>query len=146
MARSRARLALPIILGAFVACAVVQVFLAGLGVFDDARSFVTHREFGYAFGWLTLVALILALVAGSPRRITGLVALLLLLFTLQSVFVAVRADLPMVAALHPLNGFALLGAAIVATRRAWVARRSPAESEQAAPDAGRLGVAPEGRR
>jgi len=129
MIRSRARVALPIVLAAFVACAVVQVFLAGLGVFNDPGTFVTHREFGYAFGWLTLVALILALVAGTPRRITGLVALILVQFTLQSVFVAIRAELPMLAALHPLNGFALLGVAILATRRAWLARRAVAMSE-----------------
>ena len=55
MIRSFSRRALPIAAGAFVACAVVQVFLAGLGVFDDPRSFITHREFGYVFGWLTLI-------------------------------------------------------------------------------------------
>lgn len=146
MVRSRARLALPIVLAAFVACAVVQVFLAGLGVFNDPRSFVTHRQFGYAFGWLTLIALILALVGGSPRRITGLVAVLLLLFALQSVFVAVRANLPMVAALHPLNGFALLGVAIVATRRAWQARRTATADEPGLHQGGRMAsMAEDGR-
>lgn len=146
MVRSRARLALPIVLAIFVACAVIQVFLAGLGVFNDPDAFVTHREFGYAFGWLTLVALILALIAGSPRRITGPVALLLLLFALQSVFVAVRADLPMVAALHPLNGFLLLGTAFVATRRAWDARRAPAAADTDAPEDPRLASAAEAGR
>ena len=146
MVRSRARLALPIVLAIFVACAVVQVFLAGLGVFDDPRSFITHREFGYAFGWLTLVALILGLVAGAPRRTTGLVALLLVLFALQSVFVAVRAELPMVAALHPLNGFLLLGTAFVATRRAWDDRRAPTAADSEALEAGQLASAAEAGR
>jgi hypothetical protein len=146
MVRSRARLALPVVLAAFVACAVVQVFLAGLGVFSDPRSFITHRDFGYAFGWLTLVALIVALVAGSPRRITGPVALLLLLFALQSVFVAVRADLPAVAALHPLNGFLLLGTAVLATRRAWDARRSPVAIPSDGLEGGRLAPAAEAGR
>jgi hypothetical protein len=123
MVRSSARQALPFVTGAFVACAIVQVFLAGLGVFDDPRSFVTHREFGYLFGWLTLVGLILALVGRSSRRIVGLAALLLAQFALQSVFVALRADLPAIAALHPLNGFALLGVSIVTTRLAWGERR-----------------------
>jgi len=128
MIRSLARQAHPIASGAFVACAVVQVFLAGLGVFDDPRAFITHREFGYAFGWLTLIILILALVGRSPRRITGLSILLLVQFALQSVFVALRGSLPAVAALHPLNGFALLGVAIVATRLSWVARRVPVDA------------------
>lgn len=146
MARSRARLALPIVLAAFVACAVIQVFLAGLGVFSDPRAFVTHREFGYAFGWLTLVALIAALVAGSPRRTTGLVAALLLLFALQSVLVAVRADLPAVAALHPLNGFLLLGTALVATRRAWAERRAPAGAAAKQLEGGHLAAPAEAGR
>ncbi len=35
MIRSISRQLLPIAAGAFVACAIVQVFLAGLGVFDN---------------------------------------------------------------------------------------------------------------
>ena len=131
MVRSFARLVLPFVLAAFVACAIAQVFLAGLGVFDDPRAFISHREFGYVFGWLTLVALIVALVARSPRRIIGLSALLLVQFAFQSVFVAIRGDLPAIAALHPLNGFALLGVAIVATRLSWAARRVPDASATA---------------
>ena len=52
----------------FLLCVIVQLFLAGLGVFDAYRNFVTHREFGYSFGWLALVMLVLALVGRLPRR------------------------------------------------------------------------------
>ena len=128
MIRSLSRRVLPIAAGAFVACAVVQVFLAGLGVFDDPRSFITHREFGYTFGWLTLAILVLALLGRAPRRIIGLSVLLLVLFTLQSVFIALRADFPAVAALHPVNGFLILWTAVVITRESWAARRVTAES------------------
>jgi hypothetical protein len=132
MVRSLARLALPFAAGAFVACAVVQVFLAGLGVFDDPNSFVTHREFGYTFGWLTLIILVLALVGRAPRRVIGLSVLLLVLFSFQSIFVALRTDYPAVAALHPLNGFAILAVAVVTTREAWAVRRvAPAPSPAA---------------
>ena len=126
-----ARAGLPLAAGAFVACAIMQVFLAGLGVFDDPEAFVTHREFGYLFGWLTLVVLVLALVSRSSRRIVGLSFLLLILFAFQSVFVALRSDLPALAALHPLNGFAILVVAGVVTRLAWLARRSEASTERA---------------
>jgi hypothetical protein len=118
MVRSYARGALPWVAGAFVACALVQVFLAGLGVFDDPRSFITHREFGYTFSWLILVLVVLAVVGRAPRRITGLSLLLGLQFVLQSVFVAVRADMPAVAALHPVNGFLILLVGVVLTREA----------------------------
>ena len=134
MIRSISRRALPFASGAFVMCAVVQVFLAGLGVFDDPGSFITHREFGYTFGWLTLAVLVLALVSRAPRRITGLCVLLLVLFALQSVLVALRTDLPAIAALHPLNGFAILGLGVVITRAAWAVRRAPAPAVVAVPE------------
>ena len=125
MITTGARRAHPIACAVFAACATVQVFLAGLGVFDDPRAFITHREFGYLFGWLTLVVLVLALVGRLPRRITGMSLLLLILFALQSVLVALRADLPAVAALHPLNGFAILALSVVTARASWVAGREP---------------------
>lgn len=125
MMRSFARRALPFAAGAFVACAIIQVFLAGLGVFDDPKSFITHREFGYTFGWLTLLVLVLALIGRPSRRITGLCVLLLVLFAMQSVFVALRTDLPAIAALHPLNGFLILGVGVVITRESWAVRHAP---------------------
>jgi hypothetical protein len=137
MIRSLARRALPFASGAFVACAVIQVFLAGLGVFDDPQSFVTHREFGYAFGWLTLITLVLALVGRSTRRTVGLAVLLLVLFAFQSVFVALRGSMPGIAALHPLNGFLILAVGVVLTNTAWAERRveAPTPGPIAAPAA-----------
>lgn len=125
MPRSIARTAYPIVAGLFLVCAVIQVFLAGLGVFDDPNAFITHRNFGYLFGWLTLVLLVVALVGRMPRRFVGLAVLILVLFSLQSVFVALRADVPAIAALHPLNGFLILG---VATYTAWTSWKARGES------------------
>ena len=126
MARSFARRALPIVAGLFVACGIVQVFLAGLGVFSDPASFITHRDFGYLLGWFTLAILILALVGRERRLVVGLSVLLLVQFTLQSVFVALRTSAPTVAALHPVNGFLILVVGLVITRLAWLARSEPA--------------------
>ena len=136
MITSLARRAHPFVLAAFAACAVVQVFLAGLGVFNDPGAFITHREFGYLFGWLTLVGLVLALVGRLPRRVVGMSALLLVLFALQSVFVALRTTYPAVAALHPVNGFLLLVVGIAIARLSWVARHEPAgaKAPAAAPE------------
>lgn len=126
MVRSFARRALPVVGVAFVACLLVQVFLAGLGVFDDPRSFITHREFGYLLGWFTLAMLVLALVGRQRRLVIGLSVLTLAQFTLQSVFVALRADYPSLAALHPVNGFLIILVTVAITRLAWVARREAA--------------------
>lgn len=122
--RDGARWGLALVAWLFVGCIFVQFFLAGLGVFDKAASFAAHRGFGYVFGWLTLVLLILAIVGRVPRRLVGLSALALLLFALQSVFVALRDDYPAVAALHPVNGVALVLVAIVIARSAWAGRSS----------------------
>ena len=46
----------------------------------------------------------------------------------QSVFVALREDMPAVAALHPLNGFLILG---VATYTAWTSWKARATDEKA---------------
>lgn len=133
MARSFARRALPIVAGLFVACGIVQVFLAGLGVFSDPASFITHRDFGYLLGWFTLAILILALVGRERRMVVGLSILLLVQFTLQSVFVALRTDMPTVAALHPVNGFLILVVGLVVTRLSWIARNEPASTRTTAP-------------
>jgi hypothetical protein len=65
------------------------------------------------------VILVLALVSREPRRIVGVSALLVVLFFLQSAFVEVRDDYPAIAALHPLNGFLILGLGIGLTRETW---------------------------
>jgi heme A synthase len=129
MVRSVARTAYPVVAGLFVACAIIQVFLAGLGVFDNPSSFITHRNFGYMIGWLTLVLLVIALVGRMPRRFVGLAVLLLVLFSLQSVFVALREDMPAIAALHPLNGFCILAVAGIATWTSWKARAEAAAAQ-----------------
>jgi mercuric ion transport protein len=131
MARSLARHVLPLVSGLFVACALLQVFLAGLGVFDNPASFLTHRDFGYSIGMLTLVILVLALVGREPRRIVGLSALLLAQFALQSIFILQRGSLNAVAALHPVNGFLILLVAVAITRLAWAERLGADEPVEA---------------
>lgn len=102
----------------FVASVVAQVFLAGLGVFRSSADFDTHRTFAFIFGWLTLVLLVLALIGRLGRRTTGEAVLLLVLFSLQSVFVEARASMPELAALHPVNGFVILLVGIVTAMEA----------------------------
>lgn len=105
----------------FAACCVVQVFLAGLGVFVSPERFALHRDFGYTFSLLLLVVLVAAIVGRLRRRQIGYAVGLMVLFTLQSVFVALRASAPEIAALHPLNGFLIIAVAYVSGRDAWAA-------------------------
>ena len=100
------------------------------------------REFGYLLGWFTLAMLILALLGREPKRIVGLTVLVMIQFTLQSVFVAIRADYPAVAALHPVNGFLILAVGAVIARLSWQVRREPTPSSAtSAPGAATVHVA-----
>ena len=102
-----------------VAGGIVQVFLAGLGVFDSASTFDVHRSFGYALEILPIIMLIGAVAGRMGRWYTGGAVLLFVQFMLQSVFVVVRTSLPAVAALHPVNGFLILVLAGILGRAAW---------------------------
>jgi hypothetical protein len=124
--RSIARSAHLAVAWLLVAGLVVQVFLAGLGVFRGSASFDTHRDFGFLLELLPIVLLILGLIARLGRRPAFLAAGIFGLFLLQSVFVGLRADAPEVAALHPVNGFLITLLAIVLARDAWIARGADA--------------------
>jgi hypothetical protein len=132
------RTALAIVAWVFAALLLVQVFLAGLGVFDSPRDFDMHRQFGYTIGLLTIVLIVLALVARAPKGLVALTVLSFVQMVLQSVFVALRGDLPQLAALHPVNGVLLLVNTLVIGRWAWsirheaVATKSVAEAPASA--------------
>jgi mercuric ion transport protein len=119
----------------FAACCVVQVFLAGLGVFAGADRFALHRDFGYTFSLLLLVVIVAAIVGRLGRRQIGYAVVLMVLFTLQSVFVALRATAPEIAALHPVNGFLILAVAVVSGREAWMAWRMRSRRPKPTPGA-----------
>jgi hypothetical protein len=117
---------------AFVAGVVVQVFLAGLGVFDSPERFQTHAGWGYLLELLPIVLLVLAVVGRLGRRQVIYPIALFAMFILQSILVALRTDMPVVAALHPVNGFAILLVGIMMAREAWAGRNAAAESATSA--------------
>ncbi len=125
--RSIARSAHLVVAWLLVAGVVVQIFLAGLGVFRGPEAFANHRDFGFVLELLPLVLLVLGLVAGLGRRAALLAAGIFGLFILQSVFVGLRTDAPELAALHPVNGFLIAVLSIVLARDAWLGRRADAE-------------------
>jgi hypothetical protein len=98
---------------------ILQVFLAGLGVFRSPTDFDLHSNFGYALELWVLVLLILAIAARAGRVQIGLAALLFVLFLLQSIFVAMRTTTPEIAALHPVNGFLIVLTSLLFARQSW---------------------------
>jgi hypothetical protein len=108
-----------------VAGLVVQVWLAGRGVFDTT-GFDPHRSLGYTLSLLPIVLLGLGLLGGMGRRVALLAVSIFLLIVLQSVFVVLRTSQPAIAALHPVNGFLILLVAIVLARESTMLRRTAA--------------------
>ena len=111
----------------FVACVVVQFFLAGLGVFAGAANFELHRTWGYTFGYLLFFMIAAALIGRMPRAAWAAPIGVIVLFALQSVLVAFRTDAPAIAALHPVNAVAIFTASL------WIARSSAAWQRVPAP-------------
>jgi peptidoglycan/LPS O-acetylase OafA/YrhL len=107
---------------AFVAGLVIQVFLAGRGVFESAARFKDHAGWGYMLGLIPIILVLLAVAGRLGRRQVFYAIALFGMFILQSVLVALRDSQPTVAALHPVNGFAILLVAIFSAREAWAAR------------------------
>jgi hypothetical protein len=105
----------------FLAAGVVQIFLAGLGVFrlqdqglvaGGDSAFAPHRTLGYAMAGIALVALILALIARpGARAIAGTVLLVLLTSLVQSLLAGLADNQAIYGALHALDGLLILSAA-----------------------------------
>jgi hypothetical protein len=120
----------------FVAGVVLQVFLAGRGVFESTQLFKDHAGWGYMLGLLAILLLVLAAVGRLGRRQVLYAVALWAMFAVQSILVALRSDFPTIAALHPVNGFAILLVSIVMAREAWQERNvsqpiAPATTEPA---------------
>ena len=89
---------------------VVQVFLAGLGIFG-AESFEAHKTSGWIIHTVAIVLFLLALLGPRTGRAIGMGFGLLLLMTIQIYLVEAREDAPYVAALHPVFALLVLGLA-----------------------------------
>jgi Family of unknown function (DUF6220) len=109
-----------------VAALVVQVWLAGQGVFNTSAGFAPHRDLGYTIGLLPIVLLVLGLLGGMGRRVALLAVAIFVLVIVQSILVFQRATNPSIAALHPVNGFLILLLAIVLARESWQMRNAAA--------------------
>jgi peptidoglycan/LPS O-acetylase OafA/YrhL len=101
----------------FLVAGLVQIFLAGMGVFDlngqdldDATSLDPHRTLGFALGGLSLLLLILSVVARVDARTMGISLVVALLANLaQSILADAGDGTPFLGGLHALDGLAILG-------------------------------------
>ena len=120
------KVAFAVVAWLFVAAIVVQVFLAGVGLF--VRGFDTfsyHRALGWLLHLGPLVVILFAWAAHPGRTTMWLSGLLILLVGIQPFLPAMRDDLPFVAALHPVNALAIFVVGLVIALRATSLARSP---------------------
>jgi len=126
-----ARIGYSLVAWLFAIAAVIQVYLAGQGVFAT-HSFELHRNVGYAIGILGLILLVLSFAAKMPLRVIGATALLFVLMIVQSVLVFMKTDQPNIAALHPVNGFLIVLLAVWIAWKTLAYLRSPLPPEPVA--------------
>ena len=109
------------VLLAFLLAGVVQIFLAGLGVFrlqgeglaaGGDTAFAPHRALGFTMAGIALLILVLAVIARPGARAVILSAVLVLLTSLmQSLLAGLGEDHAAYGALHALDGLLILGIA-----------------------------------
>ncbi len=105
----------------FLLLGVVQIFLAGLGVFSlhgqdvgapGETAFNPHRSLGFTLAGVAVVILVLALAARPGARAIILSAVLVLLTSLMQSLLAGLADNHAIyGGLHALDGLLILGIA-----------------------------------
>jgi len=109
------RTAYRVVLGLYLLLGVVQIFLAGLGVFSlfsSGPGFDPHRTVGFVMSGVALVIVVLAVVARAGGRAIGLAVLLLVLVAVgQSLFAALGEDAAFWGGVHALSGLSTLGIA-----------------------------------
>ncbi len=115
----------------FVLAIIVQVVLAGLAIANLGGSgdFRTHIAFGYTYLGLAALALLLsALAARRPRNDVAVTVGLLVLYVVQTLLPGLKASMPFIAALPPLDAMLLFALAIWYARRALAGWRQPTAS------------------
>lgn len=114
----------------FVMGVVVQILLAGWGIVGlGGQGMQNHVDFGYTLSLVPIVPLILSWPARAGRRTVIMCAVLLVITFVQTLLPSAapgRADIPWIAALHPITAFVVLGLGIMVARRAVALARSDA--------------------
>ena len=125
-----------------IAC-VVQIFLAGRGVFgihgsaslDDQTSLDAHRALGDLISLVTILVFLCALVVWDKRLVIWTFVLALLAVLVQHATALPKH--PWVAGIHPVSGVAILGISAWLAHSAWAGKpRSAPTGTGASPEDG----------
>lgn len=135
MAQRIVRIAFALVAWLFLIAIVIQVFLAGVGLFVvGIDTFSYHRELGWQLPIGPLLGLPLAWAARAGLTTIGLSVVLVVLVVAQPLLPGLRSDLPFVAAVHPVNAMAIFWLATLLARRALALARQPVSRAASASD------------
>jgi hypothetical protein len=98
----------------FVACLMVQVFLAGLATFDSG-DWKAHVSFVRTFAIIPILMIALSLLGRMSWRTVLITIGMFLMVIFQ--FISVKLDAKTITALHPVVAVLLIGFTIMAIRR-----------------------------
>ncbi|WP_079525937.1 DUF6220 domain-containing protein [Halobacillus hunanensis] len=112
-----------VITGVFSACIVVQIFIAGLAIFDTPLHWGVHRFFVHLFDKLALLILGLSFVCKMPTSIRWQSGAMVLLIYLMYFSANVGALVSWGAALHPVFAMLLFSLSVYCTVQSWQATR-----------------------
>ena len=109
----------------YVAGILVQVFLAGMGLFGIPRDFAPHVGLGWLLHLVPILLLIAAAVARVGSRLIWWNVALLVVQFVQPIFALARDDTPVVAAFHPVLALVIFWLAVTIGLKAWRLVREP---------------------
>lgn len=98
---------------AFVACIVVQTYIAGMAVFQEPSRWSIHVSFVHIFEFIPLLMIAFAFAGRMPKG-TGWLSFALFALIYCQYFTA---NLPAAGALHPVLALALIVLSLVVARR-----------------------------
>ena len=119
-----ARLGYAALTWAFVAGILLQVYFIGLGLFSSGDYREVHAQFGWILHLVPPVILVAAALARVGRTQIILAVTLAVLIFFVPILAAIRADLPLAAAFHPVGAVLAFVLAILVARGATSRLRS----------------------
>lgn len=110
----------------YLAAIVVQVFLAGVGLFGAARDFEPHRSLGWILHLGPVLLLVVAAAARVGARTIWWNVALVLTVGVQPFLPGLRNSQPLLAAVHPVLALVIFWITLTMGLRAWRLVRQPA--------------------
>ena len=110
----------------YLGAILVQVFLAGTGLFSAQRDFEPHIGLGWILHLVPVLLIIAAAVARVGARLLWWSAALLVVQFIQPILPALRTGMPWAAALHPVLAVIIFWLAASIGLQAWRLLRQPA--------------------